>query len=423
MDADIPAAAFRDEVLRSVTSISVRTLLAMPAERRHRCALAVLREWGLAARWRATYGRRDPIEHRLREVLLVGLREHDPPARLLVPRSSSIGDVVAFDPARAVRTLSRIIEGPTRAIQRALAPLADAARRASDWLAAVLAPIRRAMDDLVKRPLVRSAADLLSSRAAAPADGRSPMELLLGLHRKATVARSPNNETARNEDTSVEPNLVIPDEASLIDFYARELGDPRWQRGPAAWLLRALPVSLGARVHEMFLVSSEAALAWLAERLLRRELKRALEPALEQSGCAPTTRSVLLAGIEHYMREEWDEADTLLTAGLDGLVLELAVRREVLTPSHKLRRAGSRPGRRVTTGGDSAVLAQMGFDSSQIQYLTSLSLGPTGNAPRHGQESPLGSSIHAAGSLLGLLLVLNWLDAEDQIVARALLAA
>jgi hypothetical protein len=169
--------------------------------------------------------------------------------------------------------------------------------------------------------------------------------------------------------------------------------------------------------------SSEAALAWLAERLLRRELRRLLEPALREVDCEAETREVLLAGVDHYLRREWAPADTLLTAGLDGLLLHLAYQRNVITEGRRLSGENGRPGSRMTTAGNTVLLSRMGFDGSQIAYLTGLSLGPTGNAPRHGARSPIGSDVHAAGSLLGLLLVLAWASEEGPLVARALDAA
>ena len=76
----------------------------------------------------------------------------------------------------------------------------------------------------------------------------------------------------------------------------------------------------------------------------------------------------------------------------------------------------------MRTAGNTKLLSQMGFDASQVAYLTGLSLGPTGNAPRHGSASPIGSDTHAAGSLLGLVLVLSFERNQRQLVSRALAA-
>lgn len=256
------------------------------------------------------------------------------------------------------------------------------------------------------------------------ADG--PLANLLRVYRERGNAldrlphRSPAAPDAKQDPVS---EIVLPDDGTLVAFFGEERGDAAWRRGPLGWLLRAVPLPLGAAIHDRLQESSEAALAWMAERLLRRELRRVLEPALTSVQCEQATRDVLLAGVDHYLRREWAPADTLLTAGLDGLLLDLAFQRGVVTEARRLRREDGRPGAQMNTAGNTKLLTQMGFDGSQIAYLTGLSLGPTGNPPRHGSMSPIGSDVHAAGSLLGLLLVLGWAGQERPLVARALAAA
>lgn len=420
--------AFRDRVLEAAVD-GVRVARLSEASR-HRLTLAVLRTWGLWPQWRRLYGSRIALADRVRDVLLRALREQTRPQSL----ADVEGDLRALTAVRvlpalqAVQSLQTRFLEPMRAIQRTIqtltAPLMSAMQRIGEWLSSITRPIRAHVDALVRTPLVREASAVLNRRLDV---GRTsgPVAALLRLHRDQHVTALA--EMARQAATlPPQPStteLVLPDDGTLVSFFVEERGDPSWRKGPLGWLLRVVPLPLGASVHELLQESREAALAWLAERLLRRELRRLVETGLSAVPCEQATRDVLLAGVEHYLRREWAPADTLLTAGLDGLLLGLAVRQGVITEGRRLRKGNGRPGRQFSTAGDTKLLTEMGFDASQIAYLTGLSLGPTGNPPRHGAASPIGSDIHAAGSLLGLVLVLAWASQEKPLVARALALA
>lgn len=429
MLSETSSEAFRDRLLEATAEAAQVARLSEAS--RHRLALAVLRTWGLWPQWRRLYGSRITLADRMRDVLLRALREQT--------RSQSLADVQGGLPAlTAVRVLpalqavqsvqTRFVE-PMRAVQRTIqtltAPLMSAMQRIREWLDSIMRPVRAHVDAFARAPLVREASAVLNRRLDV---GRTsgPVAALLRLHRDQQVAALA--ELARQAATlppqpSTTTELVLPDDGALVTFFVEERGDPSWRKGPLGWLLRVVPLPLGASVHELLQESREAALAWLAERLLRRELRRLVETGLSAVPCEQATRDVLLAGVEHYLRREWAPADTLLTAGLDGLLLRLAVGQGVITEGRRLRTGNGKPGRQFSTAGDTKLLTEMGFDASQIAYLTGLSLGPTGNPPRHGAASPIGSDIHAAGSLLGLLLVLAWASQEKPLVARALALA
>ncbi len=319
---------------------------------------------------------------------------------------------VRFDVAPAIR----------RVMDQFIEPFASLGKRISEWINSIVAPMRQMVKDVIRSPLMRGASELLNKQALGLKKLHGPAGLLIQTHqrRMAEAFKAPIQDLDPVAAPPADKQIVLPDEATLTAFFVEERGDNKWRKGAVGWLLRAVPLSVGAHIHERFLDSSVVALEWLAERLVSRELRRMLVPALGSANCDVTTKAVLLAGVDHYMSREWEAADTLLTAGLDGLVLDLAVQRGVITEGHKVKKPNGKSGRGISTGGDTLVLARLGLDASQISYLTTLSLGQTGNPPRHGAASPLGSDVHAAGSLLGVILILHWLDEKSDLVARAL---
>lgn len=429
MDTNVDDALFRDRVLAHATSLSPDGLTVVSLTGRHRAALAVLRVWGLETRWRRLYGSELSLDRRMRHLLISEVREqarartvtdlqddlNSWAAVSLLPVTSAVGQMAerALAPSHEVQ----------RRIERIVEPLLQVQQRLGHWLEGLLGPVREAINRFVRRPAVLQAARRLSDQARRGV-ANGPIGMLLRTHLQTSngALRRPLEAPPAIDESRV-VDIVIPDDGDLVALFAEQRGDRKWRQSSVGWLLQAVPLPLGGLIHEQFSESAEAGLAWLAERLLRRELRRALSPALAGVGCDPATIDVLLSGVDHYLRREWAPADTLLTAGLDGLLFEIAVQRRVLTEGHKLRRPNGRIGGHVSTAGRSDVLAAMGFDGSQITYLTNLSLGPTGNPPRHGSSSPLGSDVHAAGSLLGLLLVLAWLDERGTIVAELLLTS
>lgn len=444
MDTAVTSPAFRDLVLAAAVEGVVVDRLTTAG--RHRLALAMLDTWGGRREWRRLYGTATPLDERMRRVLLGLLREQARPRTVddFVDDASSMTRLKTLGSQQALAETFARIQIPalavSRAVDAALAPLRDAFQRIGDWLARITVPLRTWADQVFKAPAIRQAVELLNKqvdakRVAGPVaklleanrSSASTVEELLRRMRQASlspvVPPTPGASRAHLVDESAVVEVVVPDEAVLTAFFAEERGDRTWRRGPLGWLLRVVPLSVGGLIHDRLRDSPEAALAWMAERLLSHELRRVLEPALDAVPCAPATRDVLLAGIDHFLRRDWAVADTLLTTGLDGLLLGLAFERGVVTEGRKLRRSDGKPGREMRTAGNSDLLRQLGFDGSQIAFLTNLSLGRTGNPPRHGTASPIGSDRHAAGSLLGLLLVLSWYGQRRTMVAGLLAAS
>jgi hypothetical protein len=204
-------------------------------------------------------------------------------------------------------------------------------------------------------------------------------------------------------------------------FFGQERHDPGWKQGYIGWLLRLVPLPLGAAVHDHFRESVETGLSWLAERFIRHELRRVVTPAIASLPCSEGVQERLQDGVDAFARARWSTASTLLTTGLEGLLFDLAIGRSVLTRQNKVIRPGRPPGNTVKTASDSRVLAGLGFDQSQQLYLSGLSLGKGGRKPRHGQDPEVGPERQAAAALLGLILVAIHLDIEQRALARVLL--
>jgi len=440
MDPDVVDAAFRDEVLLVSTSLTVTDLSTLSESGRHRCALRLLRSWGLWRPWRALYGSELDLLGRLRRVLATGLRRQAHPRNATELVASIVEGPAAATVARIHQqgeVLTRRLQAPldriANTVARLFAPFQRLGQRIGDALRPLTDGLSRKLDQVVRLPALRGAAQFLQGRQFSGLDVQRPIDILLRtqeqrlrslfvrpeIGRQGEVVEGTTSEKA--DEPAVESLVEVPDAETLAIFFAQERGDPNWHRGPFGWLLSHIPLSIGGSLHGRIADSSEEALAWMAERFLRHEIRRTLHEAVAALPCRDDIRERLVDGIDAYTKSRFSTADTLLTTGLEGVLFDLAVANEVLTEGHRVIRTGKKPGNKVSTASDSRVLSGLGFDLSQQAYLSGLPLGKKGHPARHGQDPEMGAYNHGAAAILGLILVMTHIGGDSGLPARALL--
>jgi hypothetical protein len=413
-DSEVSDVEFRDHWLSAVTGLDHSSLAGFSEPARHRLGLAILRVRGLEPQWRRLYGSPHPLVGRLRIVVGDDLRCQAP--RVRRPQAGALIDLSQFR-----QTTEAVTRGLRPAMERfseaALTPVRALVERIKEMLRPTLDAIRGVTDRFVRTPVFKNSLRVVDAYQRRIGEAARPMEALFR-SRDETIRRFLDRTTApwpEQAAGAAVPGaaLELPDAATLATYYGQERADPTWRNSEIGWLLTAVPLSIGAVVHERFGISPVAGLAWLAERFARREMRRRLQRVLDDLRCSASLRQRLRDGADLFFDEHYHSADTLLTAGLDGLLFEVAEQQGRLGAGHRLITDGKAHGGRIKTASDSRLLNALGFSPSQQNYLAQYSIGQSGNPPRHGADAAVGSREHAAGALLGIVGVLAH-SAHDQ---------
>ncbi len=429
LSGSAPAAERRDHWIVASTDLDADRVAALTEAARHRVALALLRWEGVERKWKRGYGSSEPAAERMWTLVAAHLRDSPgpPPAVLDL-------DLDLTAPAsEALHELAR------SARETLAAPLERAAMLARESIAAPLQRaveiVRQPMQDFTERiaQMVRSIADSFSNAVRSSALRESvrmlrsqqmrvehevgkPLVALLRAHRVHVGQERPGRP----------PDIIVgdeaptpPDEATLAAYYAGDRGDSNWRMREVGWLLVALPLSVGGALHKHFGVSVPAGLGFVAERFARHEMSKHLQEAINDLACSESLRQRLGDGVTSFMQGRYHSADTLLSAGLDGLLFQTARSRGLLSPGDKLLKGGKATGGKIKTGSDGRLLNALKLEHSKQAFLTEVSAGKPGNRPRHGEDADVGSREHAAAALLGVLLLLAE-QGNSRALARAL---
>lgn len=409
-DPEVSDVEFRDRWLVVVTDMEDGALAQLGEAARHRLALGVLRVRGFDSCWRRLYGSPQSPAERLRAVVGDDLRRQAAPGR-----APAVAVVTDLAPVRqASEALTRGAHTVVERINEAIAaPMRAIVERITEALAPALNTARLATDRLVRAPAFKQSLRFIDAYQRQVGEALRPMEALL---RSRESAMSHFLHAPRLPEEATE----LPDATSLAAFYGQERGDPAWRTSEIGWLLAAVPLSIGAVVHERFGISPVTGLGWLAERFARHEMRRRLLRALDSLKCSDSLRQRLHDGADLFFRARYHSADSLLTAGLEGLLFELGEQQGKLTANHRLISDGKARGSKIKTAADGKLLDALWFNPSQKDYLAHYSIGQAGNPPRHGANAKFGSREHAAGTLLGIILVLAHAESDRRAIVGLL---
>jgi hypothetical protein len=407
-NSDLDDIQFRDRWLAAATDFDQDALSGLSDAARHRLAVAILRVRGLGHQWRRLYGSPHPPARRLRIVVGDDLGRQAGTGR--APAGGAVIDLAQF--RRSTQALTRSVRPALeRLTEVVVAPFRAILERIMEALRPALETFRRKTDQLVRAPAFKQSLRLVDTYQRRISEAIRPMEALFR-SRDEIVRHFGNGATAAPQRP--EEVLELPDATTLAVFYGQERADPEWRVSEVGWLLAAVPLSIGAVIHERFGVSPIAGLAWMAERFARREMRCRILGAFDSLQCSDSLHQRLHDGADHFFDEHYHSADSLLTVGLDGLLFELGEQRGVLSTGHKLITGGKARGARITSGSNGRLLHALGFNPSQKDYLAHLSLGRAGNPPRHGHDAEFGSREHAAAALLGILMVLAHVERDQR---------
>lgn len=406
-DSDLGDTQFRDRWLAAATNLDQGALAGLSDAARHRLAVAILRVRGLGRRWQRLYGSPPPPARRLRIVVGDDLRRQAATGR--APAGGALIDLAQFQ--KSTQALTRGVRPALERLTAVLAPFQAIMERIKEALRPALETFRRTTDRLVRAPAFKQSLRFVDAYQRRISEAARPMEALFR-SRDEIVRHFGDHATVAPQRS--EEVLELPDAATLAVFYGQERADPGWRASEVGWLLAAVPLSIGAVIHERFGVSPSAGLAWMAERFARREMRRRILGAFDSLQCTNSLHQRLHDGADHFFDGHYHSADSLLTVGLDGLLFELGEQRGVLSVGHKLITDGKTRGARINTGSNGRLLHALGFNPSQKDYLARLSLGQAGNPPRHGHDAKVGSREHAAAALLGILMILAHVERDQR---------